>query len=152
MDLNEFFFDHREMVLSKALRALDRTGFRHYQSLQPDQTRERLAALYDITQGCVVKKNASRMLAHVLDIAKERYDSGFSLGEVQTAFNVLEEAIWLQALEKLPPEDFVAVLGPVGTVLGLGKDELAREYLSLATGNKVPPMNQRALFAGTDGS
>jgi hypothetical protein len=45
----------------------------------------------------------------------------------------------------------VQTLGVVSTILGAGKDALAREYVSLATNAHAPSLDLRALFAGTDG-
>ena len=41
--------------------------------------------------------------------------------------------------------------GDVGTVLGAGKDALARKYVSLATQTRTPSLNLQALFSGTEG-
>ena len=37
------------------------------------------------------------------------------------------------------------------TILGSGKDALARKYVSLAAGAHAPSLDLRSLFAGTDG-
>jgi hypothetical protein len=92
------------------------------------------------------------MIAHAQTIARERFASGFDLSEVQTAFNVLEEAIWRRILEGLPPVDYGEALGLVSTLLGAGKDALARTYVTLASKTKAPSLQLQHLFAGTEGT
>ena len=68
---------------------------------------------------------------------------------MQTAFNVLEEAIWQDVIVALPAEDLVEASGLLGTVLGAGKDTLARTWVSLASQQHVPSLDLTALFQGT---
>ncbi len=87
----------------------------------------------------------SRYAEHV---AQERFRAGFDIGEVQTAFNVLEEAIWRVVIPRIPPGDLVESAGLIGTVLGAGKDTLARVWVSIATSQRVPSLDLTALFEG----
>jgi hypothetical protein len=64
---------------------------------------------------------------------------------------VLEEAIWMQVLRHLPVTDYAEALGLVGTVLGAGKDSLARRYVSLASQTKTSSLNLQSMFSGTEG-
>ena len=92
------------------------------------------------------------MLNHVENIAKERFSAGYDLYEVQSAINELEEAIWKRIFKDIKPENLAEALGLVSTVLGAGKDTLARTYVSLATKSKVSSLNLQALFKGTEGN
>lgn len=84
------------------------------------------------------------------EIANERFDAGYDLAEVRGAFNALEAAVWTRVLAGLDPDQFARALGLVSTVLGAGKDALAREHVSLATSARVPSLDLRASFAGTE--
>jgi hypothetical protein len=99
----------------------------------------------------VKEKNLGPMIAHVETVARDRFEAGFGFWEVQTAFNVLEEAIWTRILKELPPADYAEALGLISTVLGTGKDTLARRYVSLASKTKAPSLNLHSLFTGTEG-
>jgi hypothetical protein len=111
-----------------------------------------LKALYALSARAVKEKNLGPMIAHAETIARERFEAGFDLSEVQTAFNVLEEAIWMHILKNLPPDELAEALGLVSTVLGAGKDMLARTYVTLASKTKAPSLNLHSLFGGTEGS
>ena len=89
------------------------------------------------------------MVQYTERIARQRYLSGFELFEVQTAFNVLEEVIWKRILSDMEPKDIVEAIGYISTILGAGKDTLARTYVSLAARGKAPAVDLKALFAGT---
>ncbi len=47
------------------------------------------------------------------------------------------------------PTHYAETLGHVSTILGAGKDALARRYVSLATDTRAPSLDLRALFTGT---
>ena len=80
-------------------------------------------------------------------IATERFEEGFDIGEVQAAFNALEQSIWRRVVAETPPEDLAEATGLVGTVLGYGKDVLARTYVSLASQRHVRSLDLSALFS-----
>ena len=64
------------------------------------------------------------------------------------AFNSLEDAMWRRAVSKATPGDLAKAVGLLSTVLGYGKDAVARKYLSLACQRHVPSLDLSALFAG----
>ncbi len=70
------------------------------------------------------------MMQHAEKIGGERYSSGFALGEVQTAFHVLEESIWNQILERMKPDEYPNAIESVNEVLQTGKEAVARVYFS----------------------
>lgn len=82
---------------------------------------------------------------------RRRLESGYDLVEVQTAFNALEVAVWTHLLAGVEPAELARALGFVSTLLGAGKDVLAREYVSLATDAHAPSLDLYALFAGAAG-
>jgi hypothetical protein len=91
------------------------------------------------------------MLSYAEQVAEERFNAGYDLSEVQTAFNTLEEATWSRVFAELEPAEFAQALGLVSTVLGAAKDALARTYVSLATNAHAPSLDLHALFEGTEG-
>jgi len=152
MDLMKLLQDSTEETLGAAEGAMERTHLKGYEMAGREQTHQRLKALYVLTVRGVKERNVGPMIAHAATIARERFASGFDLSEVQTAFNVLEEAIWRRILKGLPPVDYGEALGLVSTVLGAGKDALARMYVSLASKTKAPSLRLQHLFAGTEGA
>jgi hypothetical protein len=64
------------------------------------------------------------------------------------AFNALEEAMWRCVVVAEPPDDLAEAIGLLSTVLGYGKDAVARRYLSLASKRHVPSLDLSALFGG----
>jgi len=64
---------------------------------------------------------------------------------------VLEESMWRQVTTKVPAEELSESLGLLTTVLGVGKDALARTYVSLASHQHVQSLDLRAMFRGTGG-
>jgi len=137
-------------VLDEAYAAIHRSHTSHYEAAGEQLTRERLADLFDL----VVRAIADRDLAPVADysehVAEERFNSGFDILEVQLAFNALEGAMWRRVITSEPKQDLVEMIGLLSTVLGFGKDALARRYVSLSCKRHVASLDLSALFRGTN--
>jgi hypothetical protein len=151
MDLHSLLHDRSAEILADAEEALKRARLHSYESSGMENTHQRLKALFVLTARAAKERNLGPMIAHADAIAHERFEAGYDLWEVQTAFNVLEEAIWVRVLKDLPPAGYAEALGLVSTVLGVGKDTLARRYVSLASKTRVPTLNLQSLFTGTVG-
>jgi len=140
--------DAQDEILDRAASALDRSHLPHYDTSGPAQQRVRLGKLFDVVVDCLRARQLVEVVNWSEQIARERFESGFGIGEVQTAFNVLEESMWRTLVEVTPPPEMAESLGLLTTVLGAGKDALARSYVSLASKQHVPSLDMRALFEG----
>jgi hypothetical protein len=147
---DDFLSQQRQEILRAAAAALARAQPSHYQSAGPDEVRRRLEALFDRLVETATSHNLQPMISYAQDVAQKRFTAGYDLFEVQTAFNALEEAAWARILSELEPSEYAEKLGLVTTILGTGKDALARTYVSLAAQAHVPSLDMRALFAGTE--
>ena len=150
MTLNDLLHERSASIIDAACEAVARSHVKSYEKEGTAHTHQKVKALYVLTARAVKEKNLGPMIAHVEAIARERFSAGYDLWEVQTAINVLEEAIWKHVLDELPPTDVGEALGLVSTVLGAGKDALARRYVSLASKTKAPSLNLHSLFSGSE--
>jgi hypothetical protein len=150
MDLHEFLHAHTAEIVDAACDAMKRSHMKHYEAAGPEHMHQRLRALYTLTARAVKERNLGPMVAHADSVAVERFNAGYDLWEVQTAFNVLEEVLWQRILKALPPEEFAEALGLVSTVLGAGKDALARKYVTLASKSRAPSLDLQKLFTGAE--
>jgi hypothetical protein len=148
MLVSRFLQDRQHEILTAAAAALSRAQVGSYQKLGPEPTQRRLEELFNIAVLAVDTHDLGRMIGHADAIAGERFAAGYDLWEVQTAFNVLEEAMWIRIIKDLAPSELAEALGLVSTVLGAGKDALARRYVALATKTKAPSLNLASLFTG----
>jgi hypothetical protein len=151
METAEFLARERAAIVEAAETALARAHVRHYESAGESEVHRRLEALFDRLLVALSERDLGPVVVYAQDVAEERFNAGYDLSEVQTAFNALEEAMWARALTALDPSRLAESLGLVSTILGSGKDALARRYVSLATNTHVPSLDLRALFAGAEG-
>lgn len=151
MNLVELLQLEHNNILSSALESIKRTHLKNYENAGEEHTHQRLKALFVLTARAVKERNLGPMIAHAETIAHERFAGGDDLSEVQTAFNVLEESIWKLILSQLPAAEYAEALGLVTTVLTVGKDSLARRYVSLASKTKATSLNRQSIFSGTEG-
>lgn len=151
VDIVQFLDRERAGILSSAEDALHRVHARHYESAGEPEVHRRLETLFQHLLEALAHRDLTPTVEYAEAVARERFEAGYDLSEVQTAFNALEEATWSRLLEALEPAQLAEALGSVSTVLGCGKDALARKYVSLAADAHAPSLNLRALFTGTDG-
>ena len=152
METGAFLAQERDAILEEAEAALARSHAQHYEAAGELEVRRRLQVLFDRLLSALTERDLGPMIAYAQEIAEERFNAGYDLVEVQTAFNALEEAVWQRVLSTLEPSQYAEALGLVSTILGSGKDALARKYVSLAAHSHAPSLDLRALFAGTEGS
>jgi hypothetical protein len=150
VDIHDVLTEQRSAVLAEAFAALQRSHVEHYEAAGEAFTHERLGDLFDLVVAALRTRELETVAAYCEDIAQRRFEAGFGISEVQTAFNTLEEAMWTRVVAGVPPEELVEAIGLLSTVLGFGKDALARRYVSLASRRHVPTLDLSAMFAGTE--
>lgn len=148
MEAVGFLGRQRASIVAAAAASLARTHARHYESVGADEVQKRLETLFDRLTEAAAGRDLAGVLAYARGLAEERFNAGYDLAEIQSAFNAVEEATWSAVFSELPPGQFAETLGLVSTILGAAKDALAREYVSLATHAHAPSLDLSALFAG----
>lgn len=148
-DVAAFLSVERDSILQAAEAGLARMHAQHYEAAGATEVHERLAALYDHLVESIRRRDLGPIVSYAERVARERFTAGYDLSEVQVAFNALEEATWSRVLHSLEPSDFAEAIGLISTVLGAGKDALARGYVALAAQRHIPSLDLRALFSGT---
>ncbi|MDO8390929.1 MAG: hypothetical protein Q7V57_10600 [Actinomycetota bacterium] len=137
-----------DAIITEAAAALERSQQRHYAEAGPQAVRERMQLLLGLVRESVSTHDLVPIVEYSTRLAHERFDAGFDIREVLTAFNVLEETIWGKVLEAVPAAEFANAIGLVGTVFGAGRDALSCTYVSLASKQHVPSLDLSALFRG----
>jgi len=148
MKLDEILVNNQTDIINEAFTSLERSHLKHYNTSRADENWQRLAKLFDLTLNGVKTKSLVDMVTYSEKIAKERYESGFDLHEVHTAYNVLEESIWKAIIKEVDQTDLAESLGLISTVLGTGKESLAIAYVSLSGKQRVNSLNLSQLFRG----
>lgn len=149
MELIAVLSDAKTEIIDEAAKAVDRSHLGHYESIGPAELRRRLEALFDVVFDSLDSRRLDMIIRYAEHLAHDRFSAGFGIGEVQTAFNVLEESMWHHIVVGVPNAEMAESLGLLTTVLGVGKDALARTYVSLASHEHVSSLDLRALFQGT---
>lgn len=152
MHLVELLEQHSTEIIDEATGVLVGDKLTHYQDAGVKASKLWLSSLLELTGMCVKTRNLVPMIDYMNRTAGERFEAGFDIMEVQTAINVLEEAIWKRVLKEVPTSEFAEALGLVSTVLGAAKDRLASTYVSLASKAHSPTLNLTALFEGGEES
>jgi hypothetical protein len=150
MDVAALLVTQEEEVVDEAFAALQRSHVTHYEAAGEAFTRRGLADLFRLVVTSIGDRDLAEMSVYAEKVAEQRFDQGFDISEVQMAFNALEEAMWRRVVDGTAPDDLAEAVGLLSTVLGFGKDALARKYVSLASERHVPSLDLTALFAGIE--
>ena len=135
-------------IVDDAAAALERSHLAHYEEAGTDERRRRVQSLFDVVLTSLRQRDLVPIHGYAEAVARERFEAGVSIAELQTAFNVLEEALWQRVVSATDAGELADAIGVVATVLGAGKDSLARTYVELATARHVPSLDLTALFRG----
>jgi hypothetical protein len=150
MDLTVILTDTESQIVDEAQATLQRSHAQHYEAAGDEFTREKLADLFNLVVEAIHDRDLAAMGTYCDQIAVARFNAGFDVSEVQAAFNALEVAMWRRIVSTEPEADLAEAIGLLSTVLGFGKDALARKYVSLASKRHVPSLDMSALFEGTN--
>jgi hypothetical protein len=131
-DVAQFLRGREEAILTAASARMDRAHLAHYDTAGTIECTARLRRLLEIVIECCEKKNLEAAHAYAASLAAVRQRNGYSLAELQTAINVLEESIWYLITEDVPAEHVAYSLGMISTSLGAIKDQVACDYLAYA--------------------
>ena len=149
MKLEEILVNNQTDIINESFELLQRSHLKHYDSSRADENWQRLAKLLDLTVNGIQTKSLVEMITYSEKVAKERYESGFDLHEVHTAYNVIEEIIWKKIIREVEPTQLAESLGLISTILGTGKESLALAYVALASKRKAKSLNLSQLFIGS---
>jgi hypothetical protein len=149
MDVHTVLSQSRQAVLDETVHTLRTAHFVHYESWGDTVTRERIGDLLTHVMASLHDRDLAQIVAHCEKVAQERFNSGFDIVEVQTAFNTLEQTMWRVVVANAPSTDVAEWIGMLSAILGAGKDAVARTYVRLATHRHVPAIDIAALAEGT---
>ena len=145
----ELLLRHETAILSESVEGLTRCRLTGYEAAGIEEARRRFQRLFALLLDSVRERDLEPVLAYAHEIAGQRFSEGVDLQEVQSAINILEEAIWRRVVKEIPPDGLAEALGLVSTVLGVCKDALASTYVALATKRHAASLDMTALFRGT---
>ncbi len=122
-----------DRVVDEAVAELER---RHTndEASSPEMRRRHVRDLFRLVVKCMHDGEVEPIIASSHQLAADRFAAGFDIGEVQAEFNVLEEVLWRQVAVALSGDQRFEALELLNTVLGKGRDALARTYVALASG------------------
>jgi len=132
-----------ERVVEEAAAALGRRDQAHHHAVSPEEHRRDVRDLFELVVRCVREGRAEPIIASSRQIAADRFEAGFDIAEIQGTFNVLEEVLWRHVASSLAGDQRIEALGLVNTILGAGRDALARTYVALAS-RGAGPLDQPA--------
>jgi len=152
MSVDVVLADAANEIVDEAYGELHPSVHPHYHAMGEALTRAYLEELFALVVDGVAAREAVHTVQHAERIAEERFLAGFDLSEVQAVFNALEQAMWRRVVAVEEPGELLASVGVLSSILGAGKDALARVYVNLASHRHAPHVDVAALYGGTEGA
>ena len=137
-----------DRVVGQAVAALERCHQTHYQLSSPEESRRYMRNLFELVVQCMREGDAGPIIASCQEIAADRFEAGFDIVEIVGTLNVLEEVLWRHVADSLAGDQRIETLGLVHTILGAGRDALARTYVDRASRGRGPLDEQPAASRG----
>ena len=137
-----------DRVVGQAVAALERCHQTHYQLSSPEESRRYMRNLFELVVQCMREGDAGPIIASCQEIAADRFEAGFDIVEILGTLNVLEEVLWRHVADSLAGDQRIETLGLVNTILGAGRDALARTYVDRASRGRGPLDEQPAASRG----
>ncbi len=145
MNLAERLTGQSDALVAEATAALDHARLAHYTKDGPEVAQARLEDLFGVLVQSLSEGSPVPVVSHAEAVAHERFTAGFGIEEIQVAFNILEETLWRHLVAEAPAAELGTDLGLIGSVLGAGKDQLARSYVELAARRHVSHIDLQAM-------
>ncbi len=139
-----------DRVVEEAAATLERRHQADQHAVSPEERRRNVRDLFELVVQCVHEGRTEPIIASSQQIAANRFGAGFDIAEIQGTFNVLEEVLWRHVAGSLAGDQRIEALGLMNTILGAGKDALARTYVTLAS-RGAGPLDQQAAASRGDG-
>lgn len=125
MDLETVLRRASESILESASETLRAIDSGRYQGV----AEARLRRLHEELLQSLEQQSSRPLTAYMRQVAGERFREGLAVGEVLTAFNCLEHAIWDQLVSSLSSDVLQRELHRLNQLLRKGKDVLIHVYV-----------------------
>ena len=115
----------------RSTEALHEARLEHYEQVGQEVNRLRLLALLELTTRCLAAGRADLVVDHARRIAAERFEAGYTLAEVQTSINIVEEVLIKRILATFPAVEATGAICLTNALFHVVKDVLAQTYVEL---------------------
>ncbi len=131
-----------DRMVGEAVAALERRDQAHRRTASAADRRRYVRDLFGVVVQCVREGGTEPIIASSRRVAADRFAAGFDIAEIQGEFGVLEEVLWRHVVDALAAGQRIEAQRLVSTILGAGRDAVARTYVVLA-GQSGSPLGER---------
>ena len=135
-------------IVDEAVAALERRDQAHRRAASAADRRRYVRDLLGLVVQCVRERGTEPIIASSRQVAADRFATGFDIAEIQGEFSVLEEVLWRHVVNALAGDQRIEAQRLVSTILGAGRDAVARTYVVLAGQSGSPLGGQPAVAQG----
>jgi methylmalonyl-CoA decarboxylase len=120
-----------DRVVNDAIAALDERDQTQRRVPSPAERRHDVERLYDLVGQCLREGRPDPIVTPSQQIAADRFVAGIDLLDVQAAFVAMEDVLWRHLSAELTSARQLQAVRLLNTILGTGRDALARTYVAL---------------------
>ena len=150
VEMAAFLASAQGRVVDEAVASLERRDQAHRRAASAADRRRYVQDLFGLVVQCVREGGTEPITASSRQAAADRFTAGFDLAEIQGEFSVLEEVLWCHVVDALAGDQRIEAQRLLSTILGAGRDAVARTYVVLAGQSGSPLGEQPAAAQGGD--
>jgi methylmalonyl-CoA decarboxylase len=132
VEMSAFLASAQGWVVDEAVASLERRDQAHRRAASAADRRRYVQDLFGMVVQCVREGGTEPIIASSRQAAADRFAAGFDIAEIQGEFSVLEEVLWRKVVDALAGDQRIEAQRLVSTILGAGRDAVARAYVILA--------------------
>ncbi len=134
MTLLDLLYNKTDRILLDATNSLVRAQLPHYRKFKESDIHAKFKKLLQDITTCVENNSCNDLVPYVDKLSDERFQMGFEPTEVQTAINILEEAVWKNIAELVDMDKQVSAMKLITCIISKAKQEMIGEYAMLERG------------------
>ena len=147
-DLAVLLASAHDRVADEAVAVLGRRDQARRRGASEAELRRYVRDLSGLVAQCVREGGTEPIIVSSRQVAADRFAAGFDLAEIQGEYSALEEVLWRHVVNALPADQWIGAQRLVSTILGAGRDVVARTYVVLAGQGGSPRGEQPAVAQG----
>jgi hypothetical protein len=139
--------DHKEELITRTCNRLQTFSPSHYEVISFEQHQEREERFLNVILGRLREEDESESLSHYIEfLVEQRSNEGYSLVEIEQAFDIVEDTLWEVLVKYWPLEQsLIEALSLIRKFFHETKNSFAQLFLrdALTTQKQVSKIHQK---------
>jgi hypothetical protein len=140
--------EHKNELVIRVCNRLQKFSHSHYETISFEQHQEREELFLNVILEKLGQDNSESLTHYIKHLVEQRSNEGYNLGEIEEAFDIVEDTLWEMLVKYCPLEQsLIEVLSTVRKLFHEIKNSVAQFFLQDALTAQKQFENIRRKFA-----